>query len=58
MCFLRDFGAGGAKAAYDSGNWDEIIATLPSLKYEDYHNKSNALKELLVGGGHVVRRTV
>ena len=58
MCWKREFGVGGAKAVYDSGKWDEVIATLPSLKYEDYHNKSNALKELLVGGGHVVRRTV
>lgn len=58
MCWIRDLGSGGAKAAYDSGNWDVIIAALESFQYEDYFNKSNALKEFLVGRGHLVQRTV
>jgi hypothetical protein len=58
MCFIRDFGVGGALAVEKSGKWNETIDTLESFEYGDYYCNSDALEDLLVGRGHLVRLTV
>jgi len=45
MCFIRDFGVGGALAVEKSGKWNETIDTLESFEYGDYYCNSDALED-------------